>query len=120
MLENKPNKHGPCKDKKCSFCCNPIAINHRAVIALGEDNLPKDKDGNPLFTNKKEFLFSKDNPDTEKFQTFECKNFDKDTGLCKDYENRPDLCRNTSCIDSNQKEKSEDEQHEDFINKFEK
>lgn len=37
-------------------------------------------------------------PDTQRIQTFDCINFDKDTGLCKDYKNRPNICRNTSCI----------------------
>lgn len=118
MQEKVPNKHGSCKEKSCSFCCNPVAINQRAILTLGKDKLPKDKNGNPLFTRKKEFIFLKNSPDTNKLQTFECKNFDQVSGLCKDYENRPNICRNTTCIDPNQKDKSEDEQHKEFKNKF--
>ena len=40
-------------------------------------------------------------------------NFDKETRLCKDYENRPNICRNTSCI--NNSEKSIDEQYSELV-----
>lgn len=120
MLEKVPNRHGPCKDKNCSFCCDPVAISHQTIINLGENKLPKDKKGDPLFINLKKFIYLKNESERSKLQTFECKNFDKETGLCKDYENRPNICRNTSCVNSNEKIKTEEDQYNEFKNKFEK
>ncbi len=111
------NKNAPCLEKGCSFCCNPVAIDERQIKNIGEENLPADKNGDSLFSSRKEILYSKKNPDSTKFMTFNCKNFDSNTGLCRDYENRPDLCRNTSCINVDSV-KSVDEQRKDFIDQI--
>ena len=58
---------------------------------------------------------SKKNPDTQKIWLYECLLFDKTMGKCKAYEQRPDICRNTSCINS-ESDKSIDDQYEEFTN----
>lgn len=104
------NKHAPCTDKNCSFCCNPVKINKRAIINGLE--LPKDKNGNDIWKEREEILVPEDMIEKVKIVTFDCLNYDKDTGKCLDYENRPDLCRGTTCI------KDElgdiDKQHKEF------
>lgn len=111
MLEKVPNRKSPCKDKNCNFCCNPVKIDKR-LIDRGLI-LPKDEYGNDLFIERNEYLIPEKNIDTVKLKTFDCRNFDKETGLCKDYENRPNICRNTSCI--NNSEKSIDEQYSELV-----
>ena len=36
-------------------------------------------------------------PDGYKLDFYSCKEFDEQRGKCKDYENRPDICKNTRC-----------------------
>lgn len=56
---------------------------------------------------------SKKNPDPQKIWLYECLLFDKITGKCKAYEERPDICRNTSCINP-ESDESIDKQHNTF------
>ncbi len=48
---------------------------------------------------------SEDTPDGIKLNAYECENFDDNTGLCKDYENRPEICQNSTCEDEETKDK---------------
>lgn len=91
------NRHGPCLDKNCSWCCNPVKINQKAIIE-GTFEMPKDKEGNDLWTKIDELLAPETDLEKTRIQTFDCKNLDKETGKCIDYENRPAICKNTSCI----------------------
>lgn len=102
-------KFGPCLDKNCSYCCDPIKVNATFPI----DKIPKDRSGKPLW-EEENLLTSKECPDGTKIKTFRCKNFNKDTGLCNDYEDRPDICKNTSCI-KEESDKSVDEQHKETL-----
>ena len=54
--------------------------------------------------------------DITKLETYDCKNFDSASGLCKDYKNRPDICKNSGCINPNSSE-SIDEQFEKMKDK---
>ena len=108
--ENKiPNKHGPCLDKKCSFCCNPVLMPFRKGSDPRNIPTPKKKEGEELWTRDK-VLIDPNLDDDVRLQSYNCVNFDPKTGLCKDHENRPDICRNSSCIDENSTE-SIDIQH---------
>ncbi len=100
----------PCIEKNCSWCCNPVKI-----IKFTLKELPKDKYGKDLRTLIEEERIPKDKPDGVRLQIYECLLLDKNTELCKDYKNRPEICKNSSCInkDSN---KSKEEQHKASIN----
>ena len=76
------NRHAPCLDKKCSFCCDPVKMNQK-VMRSGFD-LPKDNDGNPLWKATGEVLIPEERADTDRVITYECINFNKDTGKCMD------------------------------------
>lgn len=86
-------KHGPCVEKKCGFCCDPVRVD---IKNKGEP--PRDKKGNEIFISRNEILVPYSRPDTDKVKTFDCKNFDPITKKCLDYENRPDMCRTATCI----------------------
>ena len=106
------NRHAPCEDKNCSFCCNPVKIHQRRIINGLE--LPKDKEGKELWIKRDEIFVPEDSHDYkhDRYLTFDCINFDKETGKCLDYGNRPDVCKNTTCINS---EKGDlDKQHKEF------
>ncbi len=94
-MENFIN-HAPCTDKNCSFCCNPVKINKKAIVNGLE--LPKGEDGNSLWKERGEIIAPEEAIEKVKIVTFDCVNYDKDTGKCLDYENRPEICRNTTCI----------------------
>ena len=94
-MENS-NKHAPCLEKNCSFCCDPVKINQR-VIQAGFKS-PVDKDGIPIWKETGEILAPEEKIDTDRIATFTCINYDKKMGTCLDYENRPQICRNTSCV----------------------
>lgn len=81
--------------------------------------VPKDTMGNPLRIPKRIVANPKTDIDTRRIQIYECLLYDKDRKICKDYENRPDICRTTSCLDDDSQE-TIDEQHKkktqiDFI-----
>ncbi len=104
-------KHAPCTDKNCSFCCDPVKIDKKAIISGLE--LPKDKNGGDLWTPTGNILIPEDKIDTDRVVTFDCKNFDEKTGKCLDYEDRPEICKNTSCIKD--EDGDIDEQHRKAI-----
>ncbi len=73
----------------CSMCCNPVKINSRRLIDPERDKLP--------FVKLEGVLVPKSNPDTVRLKQYRCSNFNVKTGLCTDYDNRPNICRNTTC-----------------------
>lgn len=93
------NKHWACEEKKCWWCCDPIKISFRKWYDPSRIIIPKDKDNNPLWIAKEEIRVPETDIDTRRIQIYECLLYDKDKKICKEYENRPDICRNTSCID---------------------
>ncbi|OGN07863.1 MAG: hypothetical protein A2750_00220 [Candidatus Yanofskybacteria bacterium RIFCSPHIGHO2_01_FULL_45_42] len=105
-----PEHKSPCLDKNCSWCCNPVKVPR----FLPPDKLPKDKGGQPLWTKRKELLVPEDSQ--TKLETYYCKNYDSATGKCTDYENRPDICKNTECVDPNSTELI-DRQHQKVTSK---
>lgn len=107
-MENVPNKHGPCLDKKCGRCCDPVR-----VYTKSGGNLPKDKKGKTIFVSRGEIVAPEKYIDTVRLATYDCVNFDKEKNICLDHENRPDMCRNTSCV-SNEDEDA-DTQHKRMV-----
>ena len=100
----------PCLEKKCSICCNPVKVSQN----FPEDKLPKDKGGKDIWKFNNELLAPEDEIDTTRLRAYECKYYNKKTGKCDEYENRPEICRNTSCIDK-KSNLSSDEQHKQFV-----
>lgn len=99
---------GPCSEKNCAWCCDPVKVDTRVSIAI-----PTDKQGKPIWKERSELLKPHDQ-ETVMLKTYDCRNFDRSTGRCLDYENRPDVCRGTSCIDPKSK-KSVDEQYNETV-----
>lgn len=93
-------KQAPCLPENCSWCCNPVKVGPRSKHTPSELNIPADKDGNPLWKKRDEVLLPEKDSETHIVDVYDCKNFNEETGLCGDYENRPGICRNTSCIKS--------------------
>ena len=101
----KEHKLGPCTDKNCSWCCDPVKVHQ----FFPDEKIPVNAKGEKIWKERNELLIP-ENSETMRLKTLDCINLDKETGLCKDYENRPEICKDTSCIDPNSKE-SVDEQH---------
>ncbi len=96
-------RFGPCVDKNCSTCCDPVKV----ARFFPKEKIPKDADGNDLWQKREELLIPQDQPEETKLETYDCKNFNPKSGLCKDYENRPDICRKAGCIDKDSAESEE-------------
>lgn len=108
-MRMKINKEAPCQEKWCSFCCNPVWITWRYTPDISRIT-------DATWKKIRKYIGirpSKKHPDTEKIRLYECSLFDTATGLCKEYDKRPNICRNTSCINP-MSNKSIDEQHEEF------
>ena len=108
------NKKGPCLEKKCSWCCDPVKIGFSKRQGFDDSILDKEN-LRDIWEDTGEILVPEENIDTDRIKTFKCVNYDKESGKCKDYERRPNICRNTSCVDT-KSDKSVDEQHGDMIN----
>ncbi len=86
-MKNKDEiKQSICIAFNCSECCRPVKINSLRIISK---NLP--------FADNNEIFVPKEHPDTVRLKTYICDKFNQSTGKCDDYENRPDICRNTKC-----------------------
>jgi len=105
--ENKEsfNNPGPCIEKKCSVCCNPVKV-HRF---FSEDKIPVNKNKEKIWKKREELLMPEEEIDITKLETYDCMNFDKSTGRCLDYDNRPKICRRVSCVDKNSTESINDQ-----------
>lgn len=73
----------------CSECCNPVKINSRILINSENKELP--------FVELGDIFVPISHPDSVRLRTYSCHFFNCETGLCNDYFNRPDICRNTKC-----------------------
>ncbi len=104
------NKQGPCLEKNCSWCCNPVKIGFNKRTGLSDFKIPKDENGKDIWEETDNILAPENHPETIIVKEFKCVNHDKENNRCRDYENRPDICRNTSCISPESKESIE-EQH---------
>ncbi|TSC91066.1 MAG: hypothetical protein CEN90_614 [Parcubacteria group bacterium Licking1014_17] len=111
--EKVKNHPGPCLGKNCSWCCNPVKVHEN----FPDDMVPTNEKGEKIWRDKKETIIPESSIERGRpirIKTFECANLDKKTGKCKDYENRPDICRKTSCIDENSI-KPIDEQYKEMV-----
>lgn len=110
MHKYTENKYWPCKEKNCWWCCDPVKISFRKWCDPSNITVPKDKNNNPLWIAKEEIWVPETNIDTTRIQIYQCILYDKDKKVCKDHENRPNICRNTSCVDQ-RSHNTIDEQH---------
>lgn len=90
----------PCLKFNCSECCKPVKMRKGFKRHIGEKlkDLP--------FVDREELWISKQHPDTVKIEAYDCKLYDEKSGQCLDYENRPEICKNTTCdaFDTNDEE----------------
>lgn len=77
-----------CLTHGCSECCNPVKIDSKYII--GDDH--------PFFVFSGEILIPEKHPESIRLKTYTCKFFDQEKGVCKDYKNRPSICKNTICV----------------------
>lgn len=73
----------------CSKCCSPVKIDCRRAALMRIEATP--------FIDRGEILAPEEHIDSIRLRSYECINFDQETGLCRDYLNRPNVCRNTVC-----------------------
>ncbi|MBI5794014.1 YkgJ family cysteine cluster protein [Candidatus Uhrbacteria bacterium] len=104
------NRHGPCMEKKCSWCCDPVKV----PANFSDEKIPLDKEGKRIWRDREEIVVPESQMETVRLKTFDCDLLDTQTGKCSDYENRPEICRNTSCVDE-KSTKSVDEQHRETL-----
>jgi len=77
-----------CEKYNCSECCNPIKVHSLSDFGKNVS----------FWQERKGVLFAPEsNVETVKLRIYDCDNLDKKTGLCKDYKNRPEICRNSRC-----------------------
>jgi Fe-S-cluster containining protein len=93
--------NGPCIEKGCSWCCNPVKVSRH----FPDEKIPRDEKGEPIWTKNDELLAPESSPDSVKLKSFKCLRFDEKSGLCLEYEKRPEICRASGCVD----EESEDD-----------
>ncbi|HFC76796.1 MAG TPA: YkgJ family cysteine cluster protein [Candidatus Moranbacteria bacterium] len=77
-----------CEKHNCSECCNLIKVNH--LSDFGKKI--------PFWKERKNVLLAPEKHiETVKLRIYDCEHLDEKSGLCKNYENRPDVCRNSKC-----------------------
>lgn len=103
-----------CLEKECSKCCNPVKIWRKKNVA-NRIEIPKDTEGKDLWVATGEEWAPLESVDTDRVDIYNCKNFDEKTGLCKDYENRPEICKTTNCVKKDS-ELSAEEQYQQAQN----
>ena len=108
---NSHERSGPCLDKNCAECCKPVKVRR-----FGLDALPVDAGGNPIWKKRPELLIPEDADGHTKLEAYDCKHLDQATGRCLDYEHRPEICKNSGCVDPASSEPA-DEQHRTFKEK---
>lgn len=113
-IEKKDNNPGPCLEKKCSFCCNPVKVGR----FFPEDKIPVNENGERIWKKRTELLVPEDEIDMTRLKSYDCINLDKSTSKCRDYEKRPPICRKTSCIEQNSKESIDDQYKKKTKRKF--
>ncbi|MBI5076947.1 YkgJ family cysteine cluster protein [Candidatus Falkowbacteria bacterium] len=90
-MDNGIEKENICRKHECSVCCRPVKVRRGFKSHFGErmKDLP--------FKEREEIWIPKEHPDTVRLEAYDCALFDEKTGLCKDYEKRPSVCRDTQC-----------------------
>lgn len=78
-----------CLELGCSECCNPVKVNVSRVFCLGTAD---------PFLRMECILVPERHHETIRLAAYRCKNFNSSSGLCRDYDNRPEVCRNTRCL----------------------
>ncbi|HAL49844.1 MAG: hypothetical protein UU40_C0004G0022 [Candidatus Uhrbacteria bacterium GW2011_GWD2_41_121] len=104
-----------CKKHGCSNCCNPVRVDKRISNRIDSQisELP--------FRKLDETHIPVDELETTRLDVYQCENHDPESGLCKDYENRPDICRNSRCRaldeldEGKQKRFIDEERNQEFI-----
>ncbi len=97
----------PCLEKNCWRCCDPVKIDKKRWFA--DSDIPLNEKWEKIRIRKDEIRVSESHPDTVKLDIFECINYDKQTKMCKDYDNRPVICYNSWCIDHDSKQSIHDQ-----------
>ncbi|KKQ18731.1 MAG: hypothetical protein US31_C0002G0076 [Berkelbacteria bacterium GW2011_GWA1_36_9] len=104
-------KYGPCLEKNCSWCCDPVKV----VNSFPEEKIPINKNGEKIWKERNGMWVPETHSDTVRLKIYDCINFDKQSGQCKFYEERPEICKNTSCVKDDSLEDIH-QQHQKFIN----
>lgn len=81
----------PCIKHNCSICCHPVKFRY------GFKQNKKDELNSLPFRDRDEIVAPESSIEKTRLETYDCENYDEATGLCKDYENRPQICRDTKC-----------------------
>lgn len=115
MNNHIENNYWPCKEKGCSWCCDPIKIPFKKWYNIANFPIPEDENKNPLWIALPEIWIPEKHIDSIRIQIYECLFYDKTNWICKNYEKRPDICRKTSCINEFSLE-NENEQYQNNIN----
>ncbi|MFH1079691.1 MAG: YkgJ family cysteine cluster protein [Pseudomonadota bacterium] len=97
MFKKVETKFGPCIEKNCAYCCNPVKV----FRFFPDDKIPTDEEGKKIWKEREETFIPKSYIDKVRLKTYDCIYFDKSTGKCIQYDKRPEICRKVSCIDEN-------------------
>lgn len=62
-------------------------------------SVPTDKNWNPIRIILPEIRAPEKHIETIRLELYTCIYYDKKKKICKNHENRPNICRNTSCFD---------------------
>ena len=84
------DKSGPCKEKNCWRCCDPVKVTKWTEV-------PKDENGF-IRAKRDEMRIPEKHPDSIRLEIYDCLRYDGNKKHCLNYENRPSICRNTTCI----------------------
>ena len=108
-------KENPCLKHNCNACCNPVKLKE------GFKDHKKDEFDKLPFKDRGGILIPKEERGPIKLESYDCTNLNKETGKCNDYENRPQICKNTKCRafdtkdEKEQKEIIDDIKSQEFI-----
>lgn len=114
QLKTVDAKFGPCIDKNCSYCCDPVKISR----FFPDDKIPTDLNGEKIWKERDEMYIPTDFVDKVRLRTYDCIYFDKIKKKCMEYERRPLICRKVSCIDENSLEPIDDQYNKILLSKF--
>ena len=107
------NQAGPCIDKKCSWCCDPVKV----PVRFPSERIPKNEDGTPMWEKTGGIVIPDNGTEKDLYSIYKCEHLDHVSGECGIYNKRPEICRATSCIEPESK-KMLDEQHQEMIQAF--
>lgn len=87
-----------CLKYNCNICCNPVKV-HKF---FDEEKIPK------IWKPRNKLLIPLNAIGIIELKVYDCVLFNKDTWLCNNYNNRPDICKITTCIKDPLKQKDMD------------